>query len=97
MPGGKAGGERGDGVEIVAQLALDVGDDVHDVAVALDEEAVGHLDRADLGDAADVVAAEIEQHQMFGALLGIGEQFGGERRVLAPASCRASACRRSGG
>ncbi len=49
--------------------AFDVGDDVHDVAVALDDELLGHLDRADLGDAADIVAAEIEQHQMFGAFL----------------------------
>ena len=55
---------------------------MHDVAVALDEEAVGHLHRADLGDAADVVAAEIEQHQMLGALLRIGEQFRAERGVL---------------
>ena len=82
VPAGKPADERGDDVEVVAQFALDVGDDVHDVAVALDEEAVGHLDRADLGDAADVVAAEIEQHQMLGALLGVGEQLGGERGVL---------------
>ena len=34
------------------------------------------------GDAADVVAAEIEQHQMLGALLRIGEQLGLERLVL---------------
>ena len=36
-----------------------------------------HVDGADLGDAADVVAAEIEQHQVLGALLGIGEQHFG--------------------
>ena len=35
-----------------------------------------------VGDAADVVAAEIEQHQMFGALLLVGEEFGGEALVL---------------
>ena len=58
-------------------------DDVHDVAVALDEEAVGDLHRADLGDAADVVAAEVEQHQMLRALLRVGEQFGREREILA--------------
>ena len=55
---------------------------MHDVAVALDEETVGDFHRADLGDAADIVAAEIEQHQMLGALLGIGEQFGGETLIL---------------
>ena len=55
---------------------------MHDVAVALDRELLGHFDRADFGDAADIVAAEIEQHQMFGALLLVGEQFGGQRLVL---------------
>ena len=55
---------------------------MHDVAVALDEELVGDLDRADLGDAADIVAAEIEQHQMLGALLRIGQQFVFQRLVL---------------
>ena len=33
-------------------------------------------------DAADVVAAEVEQHQMFGALLRVGEQFIAEKLVL---------------
>ena len=55
---------------------------MHHLAVALDEELVGDLDGADLGDAADVVAAEIEQHQVLGALLRIGQQFGFERLVL---------------
>ena len=40
------------------------------------------LTRADLGDAADIVAAEIEQHQMLGALLRIGEKLRLERLVL---------------
>ena len=71
--------------------------DVHHVAVPLDDEAVGHLHRADLGDAADVVAAEVEQHQMLGALLRVGEQFGAERRVLLGRLRRAGACPRSGG
>ena len=38
-------------------------------------ELVGDLDRADLGHAAHIVAAEVEQHQVLGALLGVGEQF----------------------
>jgi hypothetical protein len=32
--------------------------------------------------AADVVAAEVEQHQVLGALLGVGQQLGGQRLVL---------------
>ena len=63
---------------------------MHDVAVALDEELVGDGDAADLGDAADVVAAEVEQHQVLGALLRIGEQF------ALPAPCPRAALRPRG-
>ncbi len=55
---------------------------MHDMAVALDHHLLGNLDRADLGDAADIVAREIQEHQMLGALLGIGEQLRGELGVL---------------
>ena len=50
-------------------------DDVHDVAVALDAHLLGHLHRADLGDAADIVAPEIEQHQVLGQLLRVRQQL----------------------
>ena len=55
---------------------------MHDVAVALDEKLIGDVDAADFRDAADVVAPEIEQHQMLGALFRIGEQFFFQRLVL---------------
>src|SRR6187399_3221193 len=48
---------------------------MHDVAVALDEKLIRHLDGANRGNAADVVAAEIEQHQVLGPLFRIAEQF----------------------
>ena len=37
--------------------------------IGLDREQVGHLDAADLGDAAEIVAQQIDDHQIFGALL----------------------------
>jgi hypothetical protein len=95
VPAGKAGGSASS-ASWPGELALDVRDDVHDVAVALEEELVGDLDGADLGDAADVVAAEVEQHQVLGALLRVGEQLGGERLVLVGVAPR-GACRRSAG
>ena len=67
---------------LLVEPAQHVADDVHDVAVALDGEALGDAHRADLGDAADVVAAEVEQHQVLGALLGVGQQLGFQRLVL---------------
>jgi hypothetical protein len=35
-----------------------------------------------LRDAADVVARQVDQHQVLGALLRVGLQFGGQLRVL---------------
>ena len=80
--GGKAGGERVERIAIRAQLAFDIRDDVHDLAEAFDEELVGDFDGADLGDAADIVAAKIEQHQMLGALLWIGQKLLLQRLVF---------------
>ncbi|MNS95596.1 hypothetical protein D3C72_1298630 [compost metagenome] len=60
---------------------MHVGDDVHDLAVALDREALGHFDGAGGRDAAHVVAAQVEQHQVFGAFLGVGQKLGFKRLV----------------
>ena len=43
-------------------------------AIGLDREEVCHLDRADLGKAADVVAHEIDDHKVLGALLDVGSE-----------------------
>ena len=51
-----------------------IADDVHHVAVAFDGEAVGDLHRPRRRHPAHIIAPEIEQHQVLGALLGIGEQ-----------------------
>ena len=54
---------------------------MHDLAVALDHETLGDLDCTGRGDPADVVAAEVEQHQMLGPFLGIGQQLGLEGAI----------------
>ena len=95
--GGKARDQGIDGVIFAVERALDIGNDVHHLAVVLEDELVGDLDRAHLGDAAHVIAAEIEQHQVLGALLGIGQQFRGQRPVLGWRERRAAGCRRSAG
>ena len=73
--GGEGGAQHVEGVQSRAQFADDVGDDVHDVGVALDDHALGEAHGADAGDAADVVAAQVDEHQVLGQFLGIGEQF----------------------
>ena len=97
MPAGRQAAQGVEGVAVVAQLAGDVRGDVHDVAVALDHHHVGDLDRAELGDAADVVAAQVDEHDVLGPFLGVGQQFGGELRRLLRRCCRGGACRRAGG
>ena len=52
-------------------------------AVGLHGEEVGHLDRADLGDAAEIVAQEIDDHQILGALLLVHGEPGLDPRILA--------------
>ncbi len=54
---------------------------MHDVAVALDRHEVDDLDAAGLADPAEVVAAEVDEHQVLGALLGVGHQLLGEGGV----------------
>jgi hypothetical protein len=65
------------------------------VAVALDRVAFRHLDGPSSGDAADIVAPEIEQHEVFGAFLRIGEEAGGVVAVFG-LGCPARAGSRDG-
>ena len=55
---------------------------MHDVAVAADLHELHDLDGARLADPAQVVAAEIDQHHVLGALLGVGQQLSLQDRVL---------------
>ncbi len=82
VPAGKPGRQRVDRVEALAQFAFDVRNQMHHMRIALDEETVRHLDAADFRHAAHIVASEIEQHQMLGALLGIGHQLVRKARIV---------------
>ncbi len=87
-----AGGQDVDGVETGTHLADDRGDDVHDVREALDRAELDHPHGARLAHPAEIVAAEVDEHQVLGALLLAADQFGGELGVLgvgAPARSRA--------
>ncbi len=66
---------------------------MHHVRVALDDHPVGHGDGARRGDAADVVASEIDEHHVLGDLLRIGEQL---RRELLVGFARRAARARAG-
>ena len=68
------------------QSALDARDEMHHVRVALDGHVLGHANAADLRDPADVVAAEIHEHDVLGPLLLIATQLLGKPPVLLMAS-----------
>lgn len=76
--GGEGGAKNVVGAVGGVERASDVGDDVHDVGIALDDHEIIDFDAAVLGDAADVVSREIDEHEMFGAFFGVGEKVGGE-------------------
>src|SRR4030081_988745 len=64
--------------------------DVHDVTVALDRHLLGHFYAAEFGDAPEIVAPQIDQHDVLGAFLWIGHQLARElfvfRGILSPRS-----------
>ena len=75
---------------------VDLRDEVHDVRVALDLEQLGDADGARLADPAEVVARQVDEHQVLGALLLVALELVRERVVrgtvgIAPCACRRSA------
>ena len=51
---------------------------MHDVGIIFDGEFFRRRDGADFGDTADVVAAQVQQHQMFSQFLRIAKQVFGQ-------------------
>src|SRR5947207_59663 len=45
------------------------------MTVTLDDHKVLNFDGAKVADAADVIAGEVHKHHVFGAFLGIGQEF----------------------
>src|SRR5205814_10499069 len=52
------------------------------MAVTLDSHQLSDTHRAEIGDAANVIAGKIDKHDVFRALLWIGEEFGGVALIL---------------
>ena len=50
---------------------------MHDVRIPFYDHEVGHVHRSGLCDASDIVTSEIDEHDVFGALLLISEEVGG--------------------
>ena len=71
-PQGKIASIRSTGAEAVLELGGDGRGHLEDGRIGLDREQLRHLDAARPRDARQIVAQQIDDHQIFGALLGIG-------------------------
>ena len=80
--GRKRRDERVEPIAAFGELALDARHQVHDVRVALERHELRHAHAADLRDAADVVAAEVHEHDVLGALLLVAPQLLGQPLIL---------------
>ena len=87
--GGAGDGARREGglqdiqrIQPVLQFAFDVGHNMHHMRITLDDHVFGELDGTHLGDAAAVVATEVKQLRMFGALFLIGQQLSRQCGIL---------------
>ena len=63
-------------------FADDGGHDVHDMGVPLDRPELDHGHRAGGAHPSQVVAAQVDEHDVFCALLRVGEQFGSQPGVV---------------
>ncbi len=82
--GREARHQRVEVVAIVGELPVDRRDQVHDVRVALERHVLRHPHRAELADPAEVVAPEIDEHDVLGALLLVALQLLGRGAGLPP-------------
>ena len=64
---------------------------MHDVAVTLDIHHLSYVHGTEIGDAANIIAREIDKHDVLSSLFWIGEEFGGVALVLGDS--RATAAR----
>ena len=70
VPAGNADTKRSNGVFSARQFSADVGDDVNNMGIALDSHQFVNFNRAYFGDPANVVAAQVYEHDMLGTSLG---------------------------
>ena len=82
VPAGSAERSASIARDALAQRPGDGGDDVHHVRVGLDRHERLDLDAAGLADAPEVVAAEVDEHHVLGALLRVLEQLARDALVL---------------
>ena len=82
VPPGNNARSASTGDRIGAQASAHVGHDVMHVCIGLGDHVFVHRHAAGLADAAEIVAFEIDQHDVLGAFLGMRHQLGGVAPIL---------------
>src|SRR5687768_15221682 len=80
--GGKARPQDVERAELLAQRPFYLADEMEHVTVPLNVHEAGNADGTVPRDAADIVSAEVDEHEVLGALFRIGEEVLGEGGVL---------------
>src|SRR5436853_587813 len=78
-------GKQAEGVNTIhvgPKPAAEGGDQMHNVGIVLNEFEPFYADRTVFGDAAEIIAAQVHEHDVFGALLGIGGELCGQPLVF---------------
>ena len=76
---------------LIRQFAHNIRNDMHHMAVAFDNEFFGWTHCAYFGDTTHIVAAQIQQHKMFGQFFFIAQQIRLKRAIFF-GRCTAGAC-----
>ena len=88
VPPGNTARMTSPGVTSARSAPAHVRDDVMHVRVTLDRHQLVHFDRARHADAAEIVALQVDQHDVLGAFLGMADQFAHARRVVVAGEAR---------
>ena len=88
VPPGNTAASTSPGVTSVRRRAAHVRHDVMHVRVGLDRHELVDLHGAGLADAAEIVALQVDQHHVLGALLRMRVQLASERRSAAASAPR---------
>ena len=84
---GEGGAQDGGGAGAFAQAGVDAAGHLQDAAVPFDVEGVFDADAVGDGEAAQVVTQQVNDHQVFGAVFGVGSEGGGCRCVRGIVAC----------
>ncbi len=80
--GGKACHEGMKGIGVFGYFSLDIGNDVHDMAIVFDDHGFGDTNGTRKCHASDVIASEIEEHEMFSPFFGVIKEIASEFEVF---------------